>query len=107
MKESLIPNAQNALLQSRSITPPVNGMISGDELDCDVEDEDCEVEAGGVELGEPGGRVGMTTVVSTTVTLKLPKAILPAASLAEQLTVVAPTLKDAPEAGTQFAEVEP
>src|SRR5579884_747327 len=40
-------------------------------------------------------------VVSRTVTMKLPVAVLPAASVAEQLTAVVPKGKVLPEAGEQ------
>lgn len=53
------------------------------------------------------GTVTVGGVVSTTVTVKLPEAMLPAASEAEQLTVVAPRPKVEPEAGEQFTATEP
>src|SRR5262245_13022415 len=45
------------------------------------------------------GRVSTGGDVSTTVTLKLPEAVLPAVSVAEQLTVVAPRANVLPEDG--------
>ena len=99
-------------MQSRLITsPPVKGMMKGDEFDCefeesDDEDPDVEVpEAGTVEVG--AGEVGViTTVVSTTVTWKLPRLIFPASSVAKQLTAVAPRLKVEPEAGEQVTSTD-
>ena len=46
-------------------------------------------------------------VVSSTVTLKLPFAVFPAASEAEQLTVVVPITKVEPEAGKQLMGTGP
>jgi len=51
----------------------------------------------GVEVSDVVG-----AVVSCTVTLKLPFAVLFAASVAEQFTVVAPSANVLPEAGVQF-----
>jgi len=129
MKESLIPNAQNVLLQSRWInSPPVSGITNADEFDGESEDpvedpvvedpvvEDPDPGAGDVETGGAGvdvttGGVAVTVTVLvtvlSTVTWKLPVAVLPAASLEEQFTVVEPKPKDEPEAGTQFTPVEP
>ena len=45
--------------------------------------------------------------MSTTVTVKLLEAVLPAASEAEQLTVVVPRAKVEPEAGEQVTATEP
>ena len=47
------------------------------------------------------GNVNTGGIVSTTVTVKLPLAVLPATSVAEQLTMVEPNPKVDPEAGTQ------
>jgi hypothetical protein len=59
--------------------------------------------AGGAGLG-----VGDTgAVVSTTVTLKVPLALLPAASVALQLTTVVPSANTAPEAGEQEGTIGP
>src|SRR2546425_1233326 len=49
----------------------------------------------------PGG------VVSTTVTVKLPPALFPWVSLAEQLTVVVPSGNESPEAGEQLTGRDP
>src|SRR5512138_912808 len=107
MKESLTPNAQKELLQSRSITlPPVTGMIAEDEFEELEIDPVVEGDVGGTGVGGVGVGVG-GVVVSTTVTWKLPNAMLPDASLEKQLTVVVPTAKDEPEAGTQLTEVGP
>jgi hypothetical protein len=46
-------------------------------------------------------------VVSVTVTVKLPCAVFPAPSVAEQLTVVVPTGKVEPDAGLQLAASAP
>ena len=46
-------------------------------------------------------------VVSTTVTLKLALPVLPAASVAEQLTVVVPNAKVEPDAGKQLGVIVP
>jgi len=46
-------------------------------------------------------------VRSTTVTVKLAWAVLPCPSLAEQVTVVAPNGKVAPDAGLQDGEIAP
>ena len=102
-----MPNAQKVLLQLRLITsPPVNGMMSCDELDCEPEDSDVVVP--GVEPVDVGvGAGGVTiTVLSATVTRKLPRATLPASSVEKQLTVVVPRLKVEPEAGAQFADTD-
>ena len=53
------------------------------------------------------GRVNEGGVVSTTVTVKLPLAVLPRASDAEQFTVVAPIGNVAPEMGRQVTAVAP
>lgn len=53
------------------------------------------------------GTVTVGGVVSTTDTLKLALLVLPAASLAEQLTVVVPSGKIEPEAGEQLGVMEP
>jgi len=82
--------------------------------DCDVEDpsvEDADVEGTGAE--DPGvepevlvGPVAGLEGAFATVTWKLPETVLPAASVAEQLTVVVPRTKTEPEAGEQFAEAD-
>ena len=46
-------------------------------------------------------------VVSCTVTVKLLAPVLPAASVAEQFTVVTPSAKTPPEAGVQFTATLP
>ena len=46
-------------------------------------------------------------VVSATLPVKLPVAVLPCASLAEQLTVVEPNANVAPEAGVQLVTTVP
>jgi hypothetical protein len=80
-------------------------MIKVDKFNCDVEDP--EVEDGEVELGGVAGEVGVAiTVVSPTVTWKLPTLVLPAVSVEKQLTVVVPTPKVEPEAGEQIAETD-
>jgi hypothetical protein len=86
------------------IFPPVTGMISADE--CKEPDSE-PVEAGAGEGAGDGTGEGVGvggTVVSTTVTWKLPRAMFPAVSLAEQLTVVTPMLKVEPEGGTQATD---
>ena len=53
---------------------------------------------------------GATTtgaVVSFTVTVKMSLPVLPALSVAEQVTMVSPRAKVLPEAGVQFAVIEP
>jgi hypothetical protein len=52
-------------------------------------------------------KVTAGAVVSRTVTVKLPVASLPAASLAEQSTIVSPKGKVLPEAGEQVTRTEP
>ncbi len=96
-----MPNAQKALSQPRSMTlPPVTGMISGNEL----EEPGAEPVADGAGE-EDGDGVGVTlTVVSTTVMWKLPNAVLPAVSVAKQLTVVVPTANVEPEGGKQMTD---
>jgi hypothetical protein len=69
------------------------------------------------ETAAPEGPVASTTlfagtvttgaVVSRTVTLKPPEAVLPAESAAEQLTVVVPSGKVEPEAGEQLGVTAP
>ena len=60
-----------------------------------------EVGTGDTDVGE----VGVTGVLEAlTVTGKLPGVLLPASSVAVQLTVVVPTGKTEPEAGEQFTE---
>jgi len=49
------------------------------------------------------GAVTVGAVVSTTVMVKLPEIVRLALSVAEQLTIVAPSAKVAPEAGVQLA----
>ena len=83
--------------------------MEAEEFDCEFEDpaaEDPDVEVPDVEPVEVGaGEVDVTTTgVSTTVTWKLPKAVLPAVSVAEQLTVVVPRAKVEPEAGEQITD---
>lgn len=53
------------------------------------------------------GKVRIGSVVSCTVTLKLPVAVLPRVSDAEQLTAVVPIAKVLPEAGEQVTETGP
>ncbi len=53
------------------------------------------------------GNVRAGGVVSTTLTVKLPLAWLPAASMAEQFTVFVPRAKVEPEAATQLTATEP
>ena len=53
------------------------------------------------------GRLKVGGVVSRTVTVKLPFAVFPALSFAEQLTVVAPMAKVLPEAGVQVGVIGP
>jgi len=48
------------------------------------------------------GAVTVGAVVSTTVMVKLPELVRPALSVAEQLTIVAPSEKVVPEAGRQL-----
>ena len=55
----------------------------------------------------PPGSASIGPVVSTTVTLKLLLAVLPAASAAEQLTAVLPSEKVLPEAGVQLTATLP
>ena len=96
----MIPNAQNALLQPRLMaSPPVIGVMNANEFGCVIDDPR-------VELGGLAGGVGMTAVTFPTVTWKLPKEVLPAASVAEQLTVVVPRLKVKPEAGEQATDTD-
>ena len=109
-----MPNAQKTLSQPRSIGwPPVSGTIELPE-DCEPEEPELEepepepagaVAVGAGEVGE--GEVGVTGVLEAlTVTRKLPGVLLPASSVAVQLTVVVPTGKTEPEAGEQFSEGE-
>lgn len=49
----------------------------------------------------------VSVAVRFTVTVKLPVAVLPARSLDEQVTVVAPTIKFTPEAGVQLTGRDP
>jgi hypothetical protein len=86
-------------------------MMSCDELDCEPEESDVEdpdVVVPGVEPVDVGVGAGgvTTTVLSATVTRKLPRATLPASSVEKQLTVVVPRLKVEPEAGAQFANTD-
>jgi hypothetical protein len=60
----------------------------------------------GVGAGE-GLDTGGGAVVSTTVTLKVPLAVLPAASVALQLTTVVPKAKRLPEAGAHDGVIGP
>jgi hypothetical protein len=53
------------------------------------------------------GRASIGPVVSTTVTLNVLLAVLPAASVAEQLTMVVPRGKVLPEAGEQLTATLP
>ncbi len=53
------------------------------------------------------GRLRRGSPISFTVTLKLPVAVLPALSAAEQSTVVVPNGKVLPEAGVQLTETAP
>ena len=53
------------------------------------------------------GRVRTGAVVSATVTVKLPLALLLAASVAEQFTVVVPIGKVLPDAGAQLIATAP
>jgi hypothetical protein len=53
------------------------------------------------------GRVSVGGVVSSTVTSKLPLALLPAASVAEQFTVVVPSANVLPDAGTHVGVIAP
>ena len=53
------------------------------------------------------GRVRIGAVVSVTVTVKLPLAVLLRKSVAEQFTEVTPTRNVLPEAGEQVTETEP
>ena len=54
-----------------------------------------------------GGVVSVLELNGRTVTVKDPGALLPAASVAVQLTVVAPTGKALPDAGEQTAATAP
>ncbi len=97
--------------------PPVTGMLDVEEFDPDVGELGVLVGAS-VAVGEVGvcvaaGVVGVEVGVlvtvagaSVTVTRKLPEAVLPASSVAEQLTVVVPGLNVEPDAGAQIAETE-
>jgi hypothetical protein len=63
----------------------------------------------GVEAGVVGVEVRVLVAVAgafVTVTRKLPEEVLPASSVAEQLTVVVPSPNVEPEAGEQIAETE-
>ena len=53
------------------------------------------------------GTVTAGAVVSCTVTVKLSVPVLPASSVAEQMTVVVPSAKVEPEAGSQVVVTEP
>ncbi|MEP6469826.1 MAG: hypothetical protein ABJC24_08660, partial [Chloroflexota bacterium] len=53
------------------------------------------------------GTVTDGAVVSTTVIVKVAVPVLPAPSVAEQVTVVAPRAKVEPDAGVQDVETEP
>jgi len=53
------------------------------------------------------GTVSNGGVVSTTLTLKLPCPVFPAASVAEQFTVVVPSANVLPEAGEQPTGTDP
>ena len=55
-------------------------------------------------VGQPASTGGWA---SLTVTVKLQEALLPAASVAEQVTVVTPLGKAAPDAGLQFTVTTP
>ena len=62
-------------------------------------------EAGGGAGGSGAGEGG--AVVSVTLTLKEPEAVLPAASLAVQVTTVVPRAKTLPEAGVHETATDP
>ena len=112
MKDSFTPNAENTLSQSRSISPPVTGTSEVEEFD--PEEEESAVSDGAcVPVGDVGVAVavdvGVLVAVATgavTVTRKLPEPVLPASSVAEQLTVVVPGPKVEPEAGVQIGDTE-
>ena len=53
------------------------------------------------------GTVTTGAVVSTTVTVKVADPVLPALSVAEQVTVVGPSGKVLPDAGVQTGVIEP
>ena len=53
------------------------------------------------------GTVTTGAVVSTTVTVKSADPVLPAVSVAEQVTVVGPSAKVLPDAGVQTGVIEP
>src|SRR5688572_2866982 len=53
------------------------------------------------------GSVNTGGVVSTTVTVNVPRPTLPAASLALQVTIVAPSANASPEAGPQLTATGP
>ena len=112
MKDSFTPNAENELSQSRSMSPPVTGMSDAEEFDPDVDEPVVLVGAcvgvGKVEV-EVAVAVGVSVAVAAeavTTTRKLPELVLPASSVAEQLTVVVPRPKVEPEAGAQLVETE-
>lgn len=123
MKESLMLKAVKTLLQLRLMTsPPVSGIAKAEEFDCELGTEGLEeaeeagappVEGSEVEAGEVAGGVevtegGVTVAVTelSTVTWKLPVAVLPAASVEEQMTVVGPMPNVEPVAGEQFATTD-
>ena len=95
--------------------PPVTGMLDVEEFESDVEElgvlvGTCvAVGEVGVETGVVGVEVGVLVAVagaSVIVMKKLPAAVLPASSVAEQLTVVVPTPNVEPEVGVQIAATE-
>ena len=53
------------------------------------------------------GTVTTGSVVSTTVTVKLADPVLPALSVAEQVTVVGPSANVLPDAGVETGVIEP
>jgi hypothetical protein len=64
------------------------------------------VGAVGVEVAVIGGVGVPVAEEAVVVTRKLPEAVLPAWSVAEQLTVVVPRPKVEPEEGAQLVETE-
>ena len=86
-------------------------MMPAEELDSDVDEPGTLVGDVGVcvTAGVVGVEVGVWVAVPglfVTVTRKLPEEVLPASSVAEQLTVVTPTINVEPDAGAQTAETE-